>query len=115
MPLWRVDVQLHGLLPAVLGSRRLARMAQMMASQTLLRLVPVEESQAALRRRPADQLPADIVRREIESAQRAIREHYAWSRERLVDTALGVWLEKASSKVQVQVTATRGDEAIGDK
>lgn len=95
----RVDMQLHCLLSAMSGNGRLARMAQMMANQTLLHLVPVEESQGALRRRPADHFHSDIVRaivqRDVESARKAIREHYAWSRERLVDPALGVWQAKS--------------------
>jgi DNA-binding FadR family transcriptional regulator len=74
--------------------------AETMANQTLLHLVPVEASQVALRRRPSDHFHSDIVRaivrRDVESAQRAIREHYAWSRDRLMDPALGVWQVRLS-------------------
>lgn len=91
----RIDMQLHCLLSAMSGNGRLASMARVLANQTLLHLVPVEASQASLRSRPADHFHGDIVRsirnRDVEAAQRAVRDHYAWSRRRLADPTLGVW------------------------
>lgn len=97
----RVDMRLHCLLSELSGNARLASVGQMMANQTLLHLVPVEESQVALRRRPADHFHADIVRaitqRDAEAARLAIRDHYTWSRGRLLDPSLGAWQDSPVS------------------
>lgn len=91
----RADMRLHGLVAALSGNARLARLAQNMSNQTLIHLVPVEESHERLRGRPSDHFHADIVRnirqRDVDSALIAIRDHYRWSRERLVEPTLGLW------------------------
>lgn len=97
----RADMRLHGLVAAFSGNERLARLAQMMSNQTLIHLMPVEESHEILRGRPSDHFHTDIVRsivqRDMDSARLAIRDHYRWSQERLVEPTLGLWQGKPAS------------------